>query len=117
MGYRRGTVGVQEKSIKQHNTGILFYIYCNIMYTMNNTVVHTPQLTFHDLEVNIQAAGFTYIRLLLFLTFRLCLLVECEVLNTTNEHGMICFTCGTFYDTNFYYANRTLIVSCTRNCT
>ena len=23
-GYRRGTVGVQEKSIKRHNTGILF---------------------------------------------------------------------------------------------
>ena len=44
------------------------------------TVVHTPQLTFHDLEVNIQAAGFACIRLLIFLTFRLCLLVECEVL-------------------------------------
>ena len=23
-GYRRGTVGVQEESIKQHNTGIFF---------------------------------------------------------------------------------------------
>ena len=54
-GYRRGTVGVQEKSIKRHNTGILFHIYCNIMY------------------------------------------------NATNEHGMICFTCGTFYDTNFFF--------------
>ena len=54
-GYRRGTVGVQEKSIKRHNTGILFHIYCNIIY------------------------------------------------NATNEHGMICFTCGTFYDTNFFF--------------
>ena len=62
VGYRRGysggTVGVQEKSIKRHNTGILFHIYCNIMYTINNT---------------------------------------------TNEHGMICFTCCTFYDTNFFF--------------
>ena len=57
-GYIGGTVGVQEKSIKQHNTCILFHIYCNIMYTMNNT---------------------------------------------TNEHGMICFTCCTFYDTNFSF--------------
>ena len=54
-GYRGGTVGLQEKSIKRHNTVILFHIYCN---TMNNA---------------------------------------------TNEHGMICFTCGTFYDTNFFF--------------
>ena len=55
VGYRSGTVGVQEKSIKRHNTGILFHIYCNIIY------------------------------------------------NATNEHGMICFTCSTFYDTNFFF--------------
>ena len=58
-GYREDTVRiqerVQEKSIKRHNTDILFHIYCNIM------------------------------------------------INTTNEHGMICFTCRTFYDTNFSF--------------
>ena len=26
-GYSGGTVGIQEKSIKQHNTGILFFSY------------------------------------------------------------------------------------------
>ena len=51
-------MGVQEEGIKQHNTGIPFHIYCNIMYTMNNT---------------------------------------------TNEHSMICFKCGAFYDTNFSF--------------
>ena len=30
-------MGVQEENIKQHNTGIPFHIYCNIMYTMDNT--------------------------------------------------------------------------------
>ena len=44
-------------------------------------VVHTPQLTFHDLELNIQAAGFAANWLLIFLTFRLGLLGECEVLS------------------------------------
>ena len=58
-----------------------------ILVTLNHdkTVVHTPQLTFHGLEVNIQTAGFACIRLWIFLTFRLCLLVECEVLKKVTE--------------------------------
>ena len=49
-------MGLQEKSIKRHNPGILF-----------------SYLLLHNVH------------------------------NTTNEHGMICFTCGTFYDTNFFF--------------
>ena len=58
------------------------YIDIDSLYIIS--VVHTPQLTFHGVEVNIQAAGFACIRLLIFLTFRLCLLVECEVLIYTS---------------------------------
>ena len=30
--------------------------------------------------------------------------IYCNIMyNATNEHGMICFTCGTFYDTNFFF--------------
>ena len=53
------------------------YVNMLMKYTAIFTaVVHTPQ----QLEVNIQAALFACIWLLIFLTSRLCLLVESEVL-------------------------------------
>ena len=55
--------------------------FSNMNISETSTVVHTPQLTFHGLEVNIQAALCLHLIIDFFLASRLCLLVESEVLS------------------------------------
>ena len=60
MGVQEGYSGVQEKSIKQHNTGILFHIYCYIMYTMNNTTNEHGMIALHAVLSMTQTSPFSH---------------------------------------------------------
>ena len=60
-GAQSGGVGGSHRNVSQW----CFYLHMIIVPTVHpqhlRSVVHTPQLTFHDLELNTQAAGFAVI--------------------------------------------------------